>query len=52
MKEKPTIINVFLVDGKEINVKDLTPEEQARFRETMNCRALECIGMQEDKSAS
>lgn len=46
-----TIINLVVIDGKEINIKDLTPEARNALADKLNRAALEKRNYILDKTA-
>lgn len=43
--------NIVIIDGKEVELKDLPEEEQKRLADAWNRAAAHAIGYEEDKTA-
>lgn len=47
----PHIMNIVVIDGKEVLIETLPKESQKKLRDTSNRRGLEVASYQEDKTA-
>ena len=47
----PKIMNIVVIDGKEVLIETLPDENRKRLKDTANRRALEMASYKEDKTA-